>query len=190
MRTNLPAGAVQGILLALLPLLFYSCSGTGKSRFLKIDTVPYVDLARYTGTWYEISRFPNSFQKDCFGTTATYSIRPDGSIAVLNECRKKSMDGKKDSAKGKAWVVDKQSNAKLKVQFFWPFRGDYWIIDLGKDYDYAVVSDPKGKYLWILCRTSVMPEKQYQGIVDWLMLKGFDTEKLIRTPQAAASSKE
>ena len=95
-----------------------------------LPVVPYVDLKRYTGTWYEIARYPHRFQEGCVGSKATYTLRDDGKISVLNECYDKTFTGKIRSAKGKAWVVDKKTNAKLKVSFFWPFSGDYWIIDL------------------------------------------------------------
>jgi apolipoprotein D and lipocalin family protein len=88
-----------------------------------------------------------------------------------------------DTARGKAWVVDKSTNAKLKVSFFWPFRGDYWIIELGKDYEYAVVSSPNRKYLWILSRTPKMDEALYARIVEGLRERGFDVSLLQRTEQ-------
>jgi apolipoprotein D and lipocalin family protein len=80
-------------------------------------------------------------------------------------------------------VVDKSTNAKLKVSFFWPFRGDYWIIELGKDYEYAVVSSPNRKYLWILSRTPKMDEALYARIVEGLRERGFDVSLLQRTEQ-------
>lgn len=97
---------------------------------------------------------------------------------MLNECRK---NGKAKQAKGKAKVVDKNSGAKLKVSFFWPFYGDYWIINLGNDYDYAVVGTPNRKYLWILSRTSQMDDKLFSQLRDFAKSKGFDVENLITT---------
>ncbi len=114
-----------------------------------LQTVSHVDLHRYVGLWYEIDRYPNSFQKGCQGSTAMYTVRPDGKIDVINSCRDEQ-DGRLREAKGRAWVVDKTSNARLKVSFFWPFLGDYWIIDLGLEYEYAVVGTPNRQYLWIL----------------------------------------
>jgi apolipoprotein D and lipocalin family protein len=124
-----------------------------------LRTVPKVDLARYLGTWYEIARYPNSFQKECDQATAQYSLRDDGDIDVLNTCVRK--DNKKlDEAHGVAHVEDPLTNAKLTVTFLpgwlrWTGIGvgKYWIIDLGSEYEYAVVSEPKRKYLWILSRT-------------------------------------
>jgi apolipoprotein D and lipocalin family protein len=136
------------------------------------------------GVWHEIARYPHPFQKDCVASRATYSIRDDGKIAVLNECRNASPSGKLRSARATAWVVDPETNAKLKVSFFWPFSGHYWIIDLGKDYEYAVVGHPKRKYLWVLSRTETMEEPVYQGILDRLRAQHYDTERLMKTAPA------
>jgi len=103
---------------------------------------------------------------------------------VLNECRTESIDGPVRTAKGAARVVDKKTNAKLKVTFFWPFYGDYWIIDLGDSYEYAVVGHPGRNYLWILSRTPFMDGALYDRIVERLQKEqAYDTAKLIKTVQ-------
>jgi apolipoprotein D and lipocalin family protein len=140
--------------------------------------VPHVELEKYLGRWYEIAHLPARFQEGCSDTTATYTLSKDGSISVLNECKRK---GKVKQAKGKAKVVDKDSGAKLKVTFFWPFYGDYWIIKLGNDYDYAVVGTPNRKYLWILSRTPRMDDKLFTQLTEFARSKGFNVENLIRT---------
>jgi len=145
-----------------------------------LQVVPYVDLNRYTGIWYEIARYPHKFQEGCTESRATYTLRDDGKISVLNECIEDADRGKLRSAKGKAWVVDTSTNAKLKVSFFWPFSGDYWIIDLGKDYEYAVIGHPNRKYLWILSRTKIMDTSLYDRILDRLIEQHYDVSKLIR----------
>ncbi len=159
------------------------CANMSKQTSLPLQVVPYVDLNLYTGVWYEIARYPNSFQEGCVGSKATYSVRDDGKISVLNECYDKSFEGKLKIAKGKAWVVDAQTNAKLKVSFFLFFAGDYWIIDLGKNYEYAVIGHPKRTYLWILSRTKEMDSEVYEAIVSRLGHKDYDTSMLIKTPQ-------
>ena len=149
-----------------------------------LEVVPQVDLSRYMGTWYEIARFPHRFQEGCVATKATYALREDGKVDVLNECRTESIDGSVRTAKGTARVVDKKSNAKLKVTFFWPFYGDYWIIDLGENYEYAVVGHPGRNYLWILSRTPSMDDALYNQILERLQKeKAYDTSKLIKTVQ-------
>ncbi|MFC1642124.1 lipocalin family protein [Myxococcota bacterium] len=148
-----------------------------------LQTVAKVDLSRYTGTWFEIASYPQRFQKGCTGTTATYNLRDDGEIGVVNRCRKGSLDGPEDSAKGRARVVDDTTNAKLEVSFFWPFWGDYWIIDLGENYEYAVVGHPARDYLWILSRTPAMDDAVYQGILDRLQAKDYPLDRLQKTLQ-------
>ena len=163
--------------------LFVGCKYMGKEPSSPLTTVSHVDLNRYMGKWYEIARYPNSFQKGCVGSKATYTLLDDGKVSVLNQCYDGSFSGKLRSAKGKAWVVDKETNAKLKVSFFWFFAGDYWIIDLGRDYEYAVIGHPKRKYLWILSRTKKMDEGIYENILSHLRDKQYDTSKLIKTVQ-------
>lgn len=146
-------------------------------------TVPYVDLQRYLGKWYEIASYPAWFQRGCTGSTAEYALLPDGRIRVINRCYKNSLDGQLKESTGKAEVVDRASNARLKVCFFWPFKGDYWIIDLDPVYQWAVVGVPSRKYLWILSRTPSMDEGLYNGILHWLNAQGYDPSLLRRTPQ-------
>lgn len=115
-----------------------------------VKTVTYVDLNRYLGKWYEIYRLPNWFEDtDCITVTAEYSPLPDQQINVLNTCQKKEQT---KQANGIAKIVDTQSNAKLKVSFFRPFYGDYWVLDLAPDYSWVLVGEPSGKYFWILAR--------------------------------------
>jgi apolipoprotein D and lipocalin family protein len=147
------------------------------------QTVPYVDLDRYAGKWYEFAAYPQPFQKGCHCTTAEYTLTDRGYVIVENRCNRGSINGKESYIKGKAFVKKNSGNAKLKVQFFWPFRGDYWIIDLADDYSYAVVSNPNKKYLWILSRTPVMSNEIYEGILERLREKGFDLSKLNLTVQ-------
>lgn len=148
-----------------------------------LETVPFVDLAKYAGKWYEIAAFPQKFQKGCHCTIAEYTPTDKGYILVENRCKKDSVSGRESYIRGKAFIKKNTGNAKLKVQFFWPFRGKYWIIDLADDYSYAVVGHPNRKYLWILSRTPVMPEELYGQITSKIAAKGFDLNKLVRTVQ-------
>jgi apolipoprotein D and lipocalin family protein len=161
-----------------------ACSTTKENAVMKpLEVVPSVNIQKYLGTWYEIARYPNRFQEGCVATQVQYSLRDDGKVKVLNSCREDTVDGKEKSIEGKAWSVDKITNAKLKVQFFWPFRGDYWIIQLDKDYRYAVVGHPKRSYLWILSRTPTLDEATYSAIVQKLVEQGYDPARIIKTPQ-------
>lgn len=148
-----------------------------------LQTVASVDLQRYLGNWYEIATIPARFQKGCVGVTATYTARPDGKIGVVNRCRKLTLDGEEKSISGKAWVADPRTNAKLKVQFFWPFSGSYWIIELDPEYRYAVVGHPGRNYLWILSRTPQMDEAVYATLVERIAGHGYDVSRIVRTLQ-------
>ncbi len=154
-----------------------------------LDTVEKVELNKYLGKWYEIARFEQSFQKGCEAVTAEYSLRKDGDINVLNSCREGSVTGPKKQSTGRAWIKDKKTNAKLKVQFFLKsikigfLSGNYWIIDLGENYEYTVIGDPSRKYLWFLSRTPKMEESLFNELVARAREKGFETEKLRITKQ-------
>jgi apolipoprotein D and lipocalin family protein len=152
-----------------------------------LTVVSSVDLKKYAGTWYEIARLPNSFEKNLKCITATYILRDDGKITVLNKGYKISDPAKLSKAKGVAWVPDPKIPARLKVQFFWPFSGNYWIIDLEKDYKYALVGDPSYKYLWILCREKTMDEKTYNMLLETAVKKGFDVSPIIKVDQDCAN---
>lgn len=166
------------VLVSLLALLF-----TTHAMAQTLQTVPYVDLNKYAGKWYEIASIPQRFQKGCNCTTAEYTVTDKGYVIVENRCNKDSINGKQSYIKGKAFAVKNSGNAKLKVQFFWPFKGKYWIIDLADDYSYAVVGHPNKKYLWILSRTATMNSTTYKQIISRIKEKGFDISKIRITTQ-------
>jgi apolipoprotein D and lipocalin family protein len=180
LRHNAPKTALRYSLMFFVPLCLMTIFGASAQP---LQTVPSVDLAKYMGTWYEIASFPQRFQKGCCCTTAEYALSEKGHVVVMNRCRKGGPDGKKTMVKGKAFVVEGTNNAKLKVQFFWPFKGDYWIIDLATDYSYAVVSHPKRNYLWILSRSPQLDPATYAAILLRLKNQQLDTGKLVMTPQ-------
>jgi apolipoprotein D and lipocalin family protein len=177
----------------IIPLCMFialvSVISTAQEKIVKpLTVVPEVDLNRYMGTWYEIARLPNSFQKKCISdVTATYSIMDDGDILVVNRCRKEN--GEFSEASGRAKLAGKNlPNSKLKVRFapaflsFLPFVwGNYWIIALAPDYSYAVIGEPDRKYLWILSRTPSLDEVIFQEIVDQVKQNGYDLTDLVRT---------
>ena len=164
---------------AVLGIGAITLANAGSPGLPPLQTVAKVDVTRYLGRWYEIARLPNRFQKGCAGSTADYTLREDGEIRVINSCRNEQ-DGSLDQVTGRAWIVDTASNAKLKVTFFWPFRGDYWIIELGKEYEYAVVGTPNRKYLWVLSRTASMDDSLYAAILQRAGQQGYDISAVIR----------
>ena len=174
---------ILALIAAMAVVLSVACKKKQGVSLPPPEVVPSVDLTRYAGTWYEIASYPNRFQKGCTETSAVYTLLPDGTLEVLNRCTRK---GKSDMIKGSARVADSATNAKLKVTFFWPFSGDYWIIDLGERYEYAVVTNPDRTYLWVLSRTPRLEEATYARIVAWLQSKEFETAKLVKTLQTGS----
>lgn len=161
----------------LLVLMFglFSCKS-----YAPLATVPQVDLEQYAGRWYEISTIPIRPQKGCTCTYAEYSLSEKGYVKVYNHCIK---NGKVSDITGKAFVKDTSTNAKLAVQFFWPFRGAYWIIELDQNYKWAIIGSPSRKNLWILSRTPQMDSTLYQSLLSKAKDKGFDTNLLVNTLQ-------
>ena len=144
-----------------------------------LKTVAAVDLQRYSGTWYEVARYPNRFQASCeSGSTASYQLLQNGEMEVINRCSE-GIGRKIKEARGRAWVVDGKDNARLKVSFKWPFSGDYWIVDLGTSYEYAVVADPSRRYLWVLSRQPQLDKRVYVGILQRIREQGFDPNLLV-----------
>lgn len=172
----------------LLTIFFALSCATQVQSASEPTTVKYVDIERYMGKWYEIARFPQSFQRKCGATTAEYTLKDNGTVRVVNTCKRLDRDGALKDAKATAFVVDKDTNAKLKVsfvpilQYFGFFAGDYWILDLGADYDYALVGGPDRNSLWILSRTPVLDQDIYDHLVEVAEDKGFDISKLVRSP--------
>lgn len=142
-----------------------------------------VNLQRYHGQWYEIGSLPAFFQRNCTCTQAYYSAPTDGKITVINRCRKYNAQGELSLIKGKAWS-NSANNSKLRVQFFWPFSGAYWILKLDKQYRYVLVGTPNRRYLWILSRTPTLPENTIKQLLNYAKKQGYDISKFNRTRQA------
>lgn len=171
---------IISIMLSLLAIISACSTMPIKRNLPPLKTVSQVDIAQYLGVWHEIARYPNSFQKGCAASTARYSLLKNGDIEVINSCNNER-DGSIRQARGRAWVVDTTSNAKLKVSFFWPFRGDYWIIELGTNYEYAVIGTPDRNYFWILSRSPQLSDELYEQILQRAALQGFLPAKVIRS---------
>jgi apolipoprotein D and lipocalin family protein len=172
------------------PLLFAALLATVlPARAAPIAPIAALDVPRYMGTWYEIAKYPNRFQKDCIGfTSATYTLEPDKTVQVVNRCRR--ADGQSDTAIGSARQIGAPSSPILKVRFaprwlsFLPMVwGDYWVIDLDPAYTLAAVSEPKREYLWILSRTPTVSRPAYEALLARLRSQGFDLSGLETTPQ-------
>lgn len=177
-----PYSGVSGGVSLLIALVAAAVASAAPAEDLAPPVpVAHVDLERYAGLWHEVARIPNRFQNQCArDVTAFYELRDDGRLKVVNRCV--DAEGRISEAEGVAKVIDTQTNARLKVSFvsflgLRPFWGDYWVLGLGVDYDYAVVGTPDRKYGWILAR-SPRPDRETLGEA-WQVLQtqGYDVER-------------
>ena len=165
------------VLILLVIFSFTSCT----SKHELLNTVKKVELNKYLGTWYEIARYEHRFEKDCKNVTATYNLKKENEIEVINQCTDINTNEKK-KAIGVAFAKD-ETFSKLRVSFFRPFYGDYWILILDENYKYAVVGAPSREYLWILAREKTILDEIKKSILEKLPTLGFPTNKLIWTIQ-------
>ena len=178
---------LSGLIFLLLLLMHSPAVAQDDTEMKEPDTVEKVDLQKYVGTWYEISRMPNRFQDQCVkNVTATYTLKEDGQLDVINRCVEE--DGSIDEAQGIAQVVDKETFSKLEVSFvsffgIRPFWGDYWILGLDDNYNYVVIGDPSREYGWILSRDQEMTEKELETCFDILRKQGYNPEDFKMTLQ-------
>lgn len=178
-RTRSIATALLGSSLLLAGCVSYQGGPVGNTAVP--EPRASVDLNRYLGRWYELYRYEAPFQKDCEAVTADYSLNKNGSVRVINSCRVGSVDGKLKSATGKAKVTDTVTGAKLKVSFFGPFYGNYWVLDRSDDYQWAIVGEPSGRYLWVLSRTPT-PDPKIRALLEKRVVElGYDWSLVRRT---------
>ena len=170
----------------VLSFIFLS-AGSGcqkeKPENMDLSTVKQLDLQQYMGTWYEIARFDHSFERGLVGVTATYELRGDGKITVINAGYKNSFEGKYKTAKGKAKQPNSDEPGKLKVAFFLFFYADYFILELDKNYQWVLIGSSSDKYLWILSRTPKLEQETLYYILKKASERGYDTDKLIWVEQ-------
>ncbi|MDS7598373.1 lipocalin family protein [Agrobacterium tumefaciens] len=172
MKLNISIITILGAVLA-------ACSPVGPSGNPSVpQPVKPVEIDRYVGHWFELARYENQFERDCEAVTADYSLRKDGMVHVLNTCREGAINGKRKESKGRAKIVTDSGNAKLKVSFFGPFYGDYWILDRAADYSWSIVGEPSGRYLWILTRTPKPTKTTRSMLVEKAKALGYDVDML------------
>ncbi len=147
-----------------------------------------VDLNRYAGVWYEIGRYENGFERGCEAVAAEYTIREDGLVGIVNTCRQGGINGPVKKARGKARIVADSRNAKLKVSFFGPFYGDYWVLDHDDDYTWSIVGEPSGRYLWLLSRSTHPNAETRAAILNRAAALGYDLT-LVREIQHSPSAR-
>jgi len=164
----------------ILFIFLFTQTNCQKIKEMDIKTINTVEINKYLGKWYEIARMPFKFEDGLMNTTATYSLRKDGKIEVLNEGYEGSPNGKYHKAVGKAWIPNTAEKGKLKVSFFWPFSANYWIVALDeKDYQYALVIS-SSKYAWILCRKPWIEPQLYDSLKKVAGQNGVDFSKMIK----------
>lgn len=149
------------------------------------DVVANLDLKRFLGTWYEISSIPQFFERNCVATHATYTPLANGEIEVFNQCLNKTFSGRERSIHGRAWAADASVPAKLRVQFFWPLSGAYWVIAIDENATWVITGSPDRKNLWILSKTPTLPDALYQSLLKLAADQGYRTSDLKLTPQPA-----
>ena len=167
---------------ALAALALVLCSPCALAENPPLPTVATVDLSRYVGSWFEIALLPNRFERQCVSDTQAHYTAKDGGIEVLNRCRK--ADGQIDEARGRAKIVEGSGNAKLRVSFFWPFYGDYWVLALDEDYSEVLVGTPDRQYGWILARRPDLPKARIEALLSRARELGFDAAAFRRMPQS------
>ncbi|HEU4408860.1 MAG TPA: lipocalin family protein [Polyangiaceae bacterium] len=166
-----------------LAALAWGASGCDDREPLEVAN--QVDYDRFSGRWYEIARLPRATQKDCYGTTSFYERSGADSLRITHECALGKFDGPYHGVETSATMPDAAEPAKLSVKIN-IYRGDYWVLEVGEGYEYAVVGHPSRDYLWILSRTPQLPDDVLQGILSRTKAKKFDVDRLEYTPQRAA----
>ncbi|MBC8342837.1 MAG: lipocalin family protein [Bacteroidetes bacterium] len=165
-------------------MLFMGCAN--QKEMINTETVKTLELNKYLGTWYEIARFPHSFEKGLVGVTATYSQRKNGKIKVINQGYKNSFSGKHQKAVGKAKIPNPAFPGNFKVSFFWIFYSDYLVMELDTaDYAWALIGSNSPNYLWILSRTPQLDEEVYRELLNKAEKRGYNLDKLIKVEQKA-----
>jgi len=167
----------------LMLFLFILLNSSCVMQNVGLPVVSKVDLERYSGTWYEIARLPNRFEEGLKCVTATYELLENGKIRVINRGHQVDNPSEIEEVKGKAKIPNASEPGKLKVTFFWPFYGKYWILDLDESYQYVLVGSPSRKYLWILSREKTLAEEIMNTLKEKADDLGFHTQHLYYTPQ-------
>jgi apolipoprotein D and lipocalin family protein len=171
----------------LRPLLLLLCggllAGCATTARLPLRTVPHVDLNRYMGDWYVIANIPYVLENGKVATLDRYAPRPDGRMDNIFIFRKGSFDAPEQQWHGISWVHNRETNAEWRVQFIWPFRVPYLVIDLDPDYHWAVIGHPSRNYFWILARARSLPDDVYRGILERAAGQGYDTSRIAKVPQ-------
>ena len=168
------------VLIFCFGLSFLGCA---MGNHAEIRTEPQVDLQRFMGDWYVIASIPTFVERGAHNAVESYSLKEDGTIATTFTFNKDSFDGELKRYTPKGFVLDKKSNAVWGMQFVWPFKGDYRIVYLNRDYSQTIVGRQKRDYVWIMARAPIISEADYQKLVRIIGDEGYDIEKIQKVPQ-------
>ena len=165
----------------------FSCSVllglTGCSSYPPIKTVEHVDLQRFMGDWYVIANIPTFIEKNAYNAVESYKLNADGSIATTFTFREGGFEGEKKTYQPTGFVTDTASNAVWGMQFIWPIKAEYRVVYLNDDYSQTIIGRTKRDYVWIMARTPVIPDKDYQQLLQFLAEQGYDTTLIKPVPQ-------
>lgn len=175
------------VLISIALIFLASCAGTDKPD--DIAPVKSFDSQRYLGTWYEIARLSNRFERGLSHVTAEYSLRDDGGIKVINKGYSKD-ESKWNTVEGKAYFVEDKSTGFLKVSFWGPFYSAYVVFDLDPDYQYSLVTGQDKSYFWILARQPDLKPELLNELIAKAQALGFDTTNLIKTDHSIIDSQQ
>tara|TARA_B100000214_G_scaffold367908_2_gene338685 strand:+ start:1687 stop:2181 length:495 start_codon:yes stop_codon:yes gene_type:complete len=159
------------------------CDDNEENNFPKMKTVDYVDLERFMGDWYVIANIPTFIEKNATNAIESYSMTDNGKIKTVFTFFHESPTGEKKTYKPTGFIYNKETNAEWRMQFIWPFKMPFYIIDLDKKYSYTVIGIPSRKYVWIMARDSIMPEEVYDKIINNLELIGYNISKIKKVTQ-------
>ena len=176
MKTSIPTCLIAAL------VLLCGCMTTAQKK-APLKTVDHVDLARFMGDWYVIGTIPWIVEKNNVGTMDIYKMRPDGRIDITYAFHKKDLSAKRQEMYAIGTVLDKQSNARWGVQFFWPFKAPYLVIDLAPDYSTTTIGYPSRDLIWIMARTPTLSESVYQSLLKNASSQGYDIQRIVKVPQ-------
>lgn len=168
-------------LIALAAMALAGC--TTMPHQLPLRTVEHVELNRFMGDWYVIGTIPWFVEKNNVGTMDIYRLRPDGKIDIRYAFHKKSLEAPRQEMKATATVVNAKTNAEWAVQFLWPFKAPFLVIDLSPDYSQTTIGYPDRSLIWIMSRKPVMSEQDYANALESARKQGYDTSRIVRVPQ-------
>ena len=171
------------IIVNILFCIIIGCDDSEENDFPKMKTVDYVDLERFMGDWYVIANIPTFIEKNATNAIESYTMADKGKVNTIFTFFQESPKGKKKTYKPIGYIYNKETNAEWRMQFIWPFKMPFYIIDLDEEYSYTVIGIPSRKYVWIMARDSVLPDEIYDKIIDNLELIGYNISKIKKVPQ-------